>query len=254
MKPRLLVTRPAAQAGELVALLGRRGIDSVAVPTVEIDAESSAPELDRALDALDGVDWLVITSANGAEALVARLRARDGALPAGIRVAAVGPTTAAALALGGIAVDHVPSDYLTVEIAGGLGPVRGRRVVLARADTATTDLRAELVARGAITEEIVAYRTIEGPAGSRDRLRAALAERLDGVTFTSGSTVRGLLRLASTVDRHRARSLPAFCIGPVTAEVARLAGFDIAAVADPHTAEALADAIFSHFARPTPTP
>ncbi|MBA2265957.1 MAG: hypothetical protein H0W17_06135, partial [Chloroflexi bacterium] len=37
----------------------------------------------------------------------------------------------------GIRVDHVPDEYLTVEIARGLGDVEGRRVVLARANAAT---------------------------------------------------------------------------------------------------------------------
>jgi uroporphyrinogen-III synthase len=58
-----------------------------------------------------------------------------------------------------------------------------------------------------------------------------------------------LVRLASPVDRGRARCIPAFCIGPVTADTARHYGFDIASVAADHTAMGLADAIGEHFAR-----
>ena len=125
----------------------------------------------------------------------------------------------------------------------------GRRVVLARADAATPELHAALVAQGAIVEEVVAYRTIEGPASSRDPLRVALQQDLDGIAFTSGSTVRGLTRLGSPLDRSRARALPAFCIGPVTAAEARKSGFHVAAIAGVHTAAGLADAIVTHFAR-----
>jgi uroporphyrinogen III methyltransferase/synthase len=249
MSPTLLVTRPAAQAAERVARLRERGIGSVVVPTVTIDQSSSAADLDRMLTTLDGADWLVLTSANGAEALAARVAITGRGLPAGTRVAAVGPATAEALCAAGIGVDHVPADYLTVEIASGLGDVRDRRVVLARADAATPELREALLARGARVEEVVAYRTIEGPASSRDPLRAALHADMHGVTFTSSSTVRGLLRLASAVDRGRARSLPAFCIGPVTAATARRSGFDVAAVAANHTAAGLATSIADHFDR-----
>jgi uroporphyrinogen III methyltransferase/synthase len=161
----------------------------------------------------------------------------------------VGPATAAALRAASIRVDHVPDDYLTVAIAPGLGNGKGRRVVLARADAATPGLRDALVAGGATVEEVVAYRTVEGPASSRDPLRAALQRDLDGIAFTSGSTVRGLLRLASGVDRARARALPAFCIGPVTADQARHSGFDIGATPIRHTAAGLADAIAAHFAQ-----
>jgi uroporphyrinogen-III synthase len=221
----------------------------VAIPTVAIDAGSTAGDLDAMLDGLDGTDWLVLTSANGADALAARLAATGRGLPERLRIAAIGPATAAALDAAGIGVDHVPADYLTVAIAPGLGAGAGRRVVLARADAATPDLRDALVAGGATVEEVIAYRTIEGPASSRDALHAALQRDLDGITFTSASTVRGLSMLASGVDHARAWALPAFCIGPVTADAAQQAGFDIGAVAAEHTASGLADAIAAHFAQ-----
>ena len=247
--PTLLVTRPRAQAGELAALLDARGLASVQVPTVEIDETGTAAALDEMLDSLGGAAWLVLTSANGARAVADRLRALGRGLPAGTRVAAVGPTTADTLRRAGVAVDHVPRRYLTVAIGDGLGDVSGRRVVLARADAATEDLGDVLRRRGAIVHEVVAYRTVEGPSAGRDSLRAALNGELDGVTFTSGSTVRGLMRMASLIDRTRARSLPAFCIGPVTAATARRAGFAVAAVAAEHTAAGLAAATGDHFAQ-----
>jgi uroporphyrinogen-III synthase len=247
MTRRILVTRPAGQAPELAALLVERGLTPVAIPTVAIDTRSTVAEIDAMLGGLDGADWLVLTSANGADALAARIAATGRQLPHDLRVAAVGPATAAALRAAEIRVDHVPADYLTVAIAAGLGDGRGRRIVLARADGASPHLRQVLQADGATVEEVVAYRTVEGPAASRDLLRTALQRDLDGIAFTSGSTVRGLLRLASAVDRARARALPAFCIGPVTAEAARQAGFNIGAVAAEHTAAGLADAIATHF-------
>ena len=249
MTRRILVTRPAAQADDLAGLLRARALTPVLVPTVAIDPSTAAAELDAMLRSLDGATWLVLTSAQGAEALRARLTITRHRLPARLRVAAVGPATAQALRAGGIGVDYVPDEYLTLAIADGLGEVRGRRVVLARADAANAALPETLVGRGAIVEEVIAYRTIEGPAVSRDPLHAALHADLDGIAFTSSSTVRGLLRLASPVDRGRACAIRAFCIGPVTANTARHSGFDIAAVAVDYTTVGLADAIAAHFAR-----
>ena len=242
----LLVTRPAPQAPELIALLAERGINAISVPTVEIAPAAPGGALDDAIRSLDDAAWLVITSVNGAAALLERLGALGRVLPEGVRLAAVGPATAAVLETGGLRVDHVPAHYRTVAIAEGLGDVGGKRVVLARADAATCDLRDTLVQRGAVVEEVVAYRTVEGPAASRDAVRAALAQPLDGVTFTSGSTVRGLHALLSTPEVLRATALPAYCIGPVTARVARRAGFMVAVVAPTHTVAALAEAIQTH--------
>lgn len=248
MMRRILITRPAGQAGELGDLLEARGFAVDAVPTVEIDMASAAPHLGRMIDTLESAAWLVLTSANGARAVADHLAATGRRLPEGLRVAAVGAPTASVLRAGGIGVDHVPGDFLTVAISDGLGDVNGLRVVLARADAATPALRDALVAQGATVDEVVAYRTIEGPASSRDAVRAALHSDPDGIAFTSSSTVRGLFRLASRVDRPRARAMPAFCIGPVTAETARLAGLRVAAVAVEHTALGLANAIADHFA------
>jgi uroporphyrinogen-III synthase len=252
MRRHILVTRPAGQAQALCDRLADAGFAPVAVPTVEIDSASAAPLLDAMLASLDGAAWLVITSANGADALASRMRATGRVLPGGLKVAAVGPGTAERLAAAGVRVDHVPDRYLTVAIADGLGPVAGRRIVLARADAATPDLRLALLDAGAVVEEVIAYRTIEGPASSRDALCGALRHELHGITFTSSSTVRGLLRLASPTDGPRARALPAFCIGPVTADTARRAGFDVAVVASEHTTAGLAAAIADHFTEDHP--
>ncbi len=247
MISRVLVTRPTGQAAELCRELQARGIEPVAVPTVAIDAAPAAPALDTMLDdGLDGADWLVITSANGAMALAERLALGHRRIPAATRLAAVGPATAGALASAGLRVDHVPARYLTVAIAEGLGDVAGRRVVLARADAATPELRDALVHAGADVTEVIAYRTVEGPPASRDALHAALHQDLAGMTFTSSSTVRGLLRLASPTGRQRARTIPAYCIGPVTAKTARRSGFDVEVVAPEHTAAGLATAIAIH--------
>jgi uroporphyrinogen III methyltransferase/synthase len=243
----VLVTRPFDQAADLCRALEGNGIRPVAVPTVAIDRSSAVGNLDRMIDdGLDGAAWLVVTSANGAGALAERLAVRGRRIPAGTRLAAVGPATADVLQAAGLEVHHVPDEYLTVAIADGLGDVAGKRVVLARADAATPQLREALLAARARVTEVVAYRTVEGPADSRDALNVALRRDLAGVAFTSSSTVRGLLLLASPTGRQRARALPAFCIGPITAETARRSGFDVEVVAAEHTSAGLATAIANH--------
>ena len=243
---RVLVTRPAEQARELVDLLAARGMAGVSVPSVVIRHEPAGSPFDAALDGLTGAAWLVITSANGALALASRLRAMRRGMPSGTRLAAVGPATAAVLHDAGFTVDHVPDEYLTVAIAHGLGELHGRRVVLARADAATPDLADALRARGAIVEEVVAYRTLEGPPAAAPALEAAIRDGLRAISLTSGSTARGLARLADRLDADQVRALrrlPVFAIGPVTARAAQHAGFAPHAVASIHTAEALADTI-----------
>ncbi|HEX2142843.1 MAG TPA: uroporphyrinogen-III synthase [Candidatus Limnocylindria bacterium] len=240
----LLITRPAAQAHELAAHLRERGIGSVCVPTVEIQPDVES--LRTSLTMLDQAAWLVITSTNGAEALARATSGSNVRVPSHLRLAAVGPATAGALRRLGFTVDYVPHRYLTSAIADGLGDVRGRLVVLARADAASPALSRELGQRGAIVHDVVAYRTVEAPAGSRDMAADALEQPLDGITFTSGSTARGLVSLLPPEQRTRLTALPAYCIGPVTSAVARSLGFTTPVVASTHTAAGLAEAIYTH--------
>src|SRR5258706_15859126 len=94
---RVVVTRPQAQAAPLLDALRAEGFEPVACPVIETETIDDGP-----ID-VSGYDWVIVTSANGAAELAAR---RRGELS---RVAAVGETTAAALAAHGIAVDFVPS-------------------------------------------------------------------------------------------------------------------------------------------------
>lgn len=232
---RLLITRPAAGAGALAELLEAAGFETVAVPTIAI-APPNEGSLERALARIGQADWLIVTSANAVPALAGRV-------PASVRVAAVGPTTERALLDAGIRVDRVPADYRSAALPAALGEIGDCHVLLAHADAAAPELRAALIERGARVTEGIAYRTIEGPPSSRQPLLDALNGHLDGIVFSSGSAVRGLLALLDATERERARALPALCIGPVTAAEATAHGFETALVADEHTAAGLAEAI-----------
>ena len=94
---RVIVTRPRAQAGPLADALRAAGFEPVVCPLVELEPIDDGPI------EVTGYDWVVVTSANGAEQLARRHR---GHLP---RVAAIGGATAGALASLGIEVDFVPT-------------------------------------------------------------------------------------------------------------------------------------------------
>ena len=236
---RVLVTRAAEQAGELVAALRGAGLHPVPVPTIAVEIDPSGGELDAAAGLLHTYTWVVITSANGARAILqaaTRILTELGA-PSW---AAIGPATAAVLDREGIAVDFHPNRSSAFAMAAGLPVGAGDRVLIVRGDLADGELAVALRARGAEVDDVVAYRTSEAPEDSRALLRAALSTApIDAVTFTSGSTVRGLVELGR-VESIDVLSLPCVCIGPETAEEARAAGFRILAVAPTPTAAALA--------------
>jgi uroporphyrinogen-III synthase len=245
MKPTLrdrvvLVTRPREEAEELAEPLERRGATVLRAPAIELGPAPSE-DLDRAARDLSSgrYGWAVFTSKAGVEALLSRMTPDMGV---SAKVAAVGERTAEALREFGIQADLVPKTFTTTAL-GRAFPRGSGPVLLARADIAPDGLEAALAAKGWTPVRVDAYRT-SLVRSLPDAVREALAAgQVDAVTFTSVSTVGGFLSAAGDVLRSREPPLRAVCIGPVTAEAARAAGFAVAAVAQPHTIEGLVRAV-----------
>jgi uroporphyrinogen-III synthase len=236
---RVLVTRAVDQAGELVSGLRDAGLDAIPVPAIALEFDLAGRELDSAARVLHTYAWVVVTSANGARAILKAAERAFTPLEAS-RFAALGSATRSVLEHEGIAVDFQPSQSDTIAMAAELSVGPGDEVLIVRGDLADEELAVALRARGALVDDVVAYRTHEAPESSRGLLRRATEDGpIAAAVFTSGSTVRGLLALgyAESID---VRSFPAVCIGPKTADEARTAGFRILAVSPTPDSAALA--------------
>ena len=241
---RVLVTRTREQAGRLAAGLRSLGAEPVECALIETVPPVDWGALDAAIRRLAGFHWVVFTSVNGVETFFARLALAggDARALAGVRLAAIGPATAEALARHGLRADLVPHEYVAEAVASGLGEVRGLRLLLPRADIARPDLAQRLRAAGAVVEEVVAYRTVP-PAGLETRLREAMAG-VDVVTFTSSSTVRHLVEaLGREAAQTALERVTVACIGPITARTAQEEGLPVAVVAEEYTIDGLLAAL-----------
>jgi uroporphyrinogen-III synthase len=226
----VLVTRPAGADEALSAALREAGFRVHRVPTVATEALAVSP------DALEGHDWVVVTSATGVAALPA--------IPESARWAAVGGATSAALAARGATAAVLPERANGRALADAIPDAQGKRILLARAEIAAADLPDRLRERGAEVVELAVYRTIEGPESSRPALAEALADpKLSAAVFMSGSAVRGYLALGGRTD------LPAITIGPRTTSAARAVGLRILGEAEEQSAEAVAAAVATALTR-----
>jgi uroporphyrinogen III methyltransferase/synthase len=251
----VLVTRPSAQAPELVARLAAWGAESIEAPAIRIVPPADARPLDAACASAGSFAWIVFTSANAVDAFMERLGAagRGAAALAGVRVCAIGPATGARIRGHGLRVDLAPAEHRAEGVSAALAAecdLRGVRVLLPRADIARPTLPEALRAAGAAVSEVTAYRTVAvpdwpGPA-ARDLL---LRGRIDAVTFTSASSVQSAVQ---SLGPKRAvevlRPTVVAAIGPVTARAARRLGVETTVMPSTYTTEALARALADHFA------
>ena len=235
---RIMITRPAEQAGPMCQLLAAKGATIVAFPTIRIEPALHPERLQNALSQLTSFDRAIFTSVNG---VVHTWRYLNHPWPKSVPVAAIGPATACALTERGVTPDFVPSEYVAEALAHGIGSVRGQTILLPRASQARPILVDLLRAAGARVAAVTAYETqVNHPPGTAF---AALATGADIVTFTSGSTVQGFVAVTSDLRIH----LNAACIGPITAQIAAEAGFTVSVVAKTYTTEGLVIALEEYF-------
>jgi len=245
---RILVTRPRAQADSFFDALKNAGFEPVYFPVIEIRPMDDDTALQWALSKLSCYEWVVFTSVNAVDAVFARIPLNgegapnnfSGAALSAVKVTAIGPKTAEALRAHGVTPDFVPEEYVAEAILPGMGDLRGRWVLLPRAEIARRALPEAIAAAGGVAHEIAVYRTL--PAQPDASGLAALKAGVDVVTLTSPSTVQNFIVIArqNGLDPLNLPNRPVFvCIGPVTAGAARAEGFTNLVVAREYTTEGM---------------
>lgn len=250
---KVLITRPRAQANDFAEKLREAGFKPIYFPVIEIRPVENNIELDNAIKDIKKYDWVVFTSVNAVE-VIARSReaatkqspadesgllrfARSDTAP---KIAAIGPKTADALRKRHIEPDFVPEEYVAEAILAGLGDLKNKWVLLPRAEIARKELPEAIVKAGGIAHEIVVYQTL--PAEINEEGLAALKSGVEVVAFTSASTVENFVAIMRQhkLDPMNLPNNPLFaCIGPITEQAARKAGFENIVVAKEYTTDGI---------------
>ena len=272
---RVLVTRSPERSGPLAEALRLAGAVPLLLPLTATERAPDQAALDDAFAALGAgrFEWLVVSSATTVLALQEKAAERavklGDWLPAGTRVAAVGPASRRALEAAGIAVHFEPEqEHSAAGIVNGW-PGGPADVLLPQADIAAPALARGLEAKGARVRTVVAYSTVDFPAEPARRLGRSGGDEPDGdgpdgegtaaalplltpaeakaevddgalaaVVAASPSAVR---RIAATLAPLGSCRLVA--IGPATAAEAEAQGLTVAATAREATPEGLVAAV-----------
>jgi uroporphyrinogen III methyltransferase/synthase len=246
---RVLVPRTREQASVVSDRLREYGAVPEEVPTIAVEPPRTPQQMERAVKGLvtGRYQWVAFTSTNAVKAVREKLEeyGLDARAFAGVKVAAVGEQTSAALLDFGIRPDLVPDGQQSAEgLADAWPPYDDlldpiNRVLLPRADIATETLVARLTDLGWEAEDVTAYRTVRAappPAPIREAIKGG---GFDAVLFTSSSTVRNLVGIAG--KPHAVTVIGV--IGPQTAKTATEFGLRVDVVAPKPSVTALVDAL-----------
>ena len=243
---RIVVTRPRDEGARSASGLEALGAEVLLAPTVEIRPIDDMGPLDAAIDRLSEYDWLVFTSLNGVRSFFDRLfeRGKDLRTLGGVKLAAIGPTTAEALGRFHLRADLVPPSFRSESLAEALaGVAAGSRILLARADRGRTILKDEL-SRLAEVDQVAVYKNADA-----DQLPDSLVDRIvdgsvDWITLSSSAIAARLHALLPEPARRRiGREVKLASISPITTQAAADLGWTVAAEASAHTWDGLIEAL-----------
>jgi uroporphyrinogen III methyltransferase/synthase len=249
---RVLIPRTQDNSGSLMNVLRGHGAVPLEVPTISVEPPRTPQQIDRAVHGLVSgrYEWIGFTSVNAVRAIREKLEeyGLDARSFAGLKVAAVGAPTVAALIDFGVRPDLVPADDSnTAALLEEWPPYDSlmdpiNRVFLPRADIATDTLVAGLTELGWEVEDITAFRTVRAAPPAAEIREAIKTGGFDAVLFTSSSTVRNLVGIAG--KPHHTTVVA--CIGPQTAKTAEEHGLRVDVLAQVSTPSALVDALAAH--------
>jgi uroporphyrinogen III methyltransferase/synthase len=248
---RIVVTRTREQASHLAQQLGELGAEVLEIPTIKITAPDNKRSIVEALLELNSYNWLVFTSPNGVTAFFDLFfkRFQDLRDIGGVRIAAIGPATAAKLKELHLQVDVTPDEALASKIAAAMNKfenVENLKICLLRAEVANTELPKALEDLRAIVDDIPVYKTvpeIEDLTGSAAKLAESGA---DWITFTSASTVEHFharFDLPKLLEKFPQIKLAS--IGPETSEAIGELELQPTVETKKHTIDGLVEALLS---------
>jgi uroporphyrinogen III methyltransferase/synthase len=245
---RIAITRTRQQAGGLRLALSSLGADVFEMPTIRIEPPKELREFAELVRDAHQYEWVIFTSPNGVTAffdLFFRMY-QDGRSLGGVKIAAIGPATAARVKEYRFAVDLQPEEYVAEGVVKAFqkyGSVENEKILIARAEQARDLLPQELTKMGAIVDIGIAYRTVpetNDVSGGIERFRS---EGADLITFTSSSTVENFLALKLPMPA----SIKTASIGPVTSATMKEHGLAVDIEAKKYDIPGLVEAIRKHF-------
>ncbi|MDD6188310.1 MAG: uroporphyrinogen-III C-methyltransferase [Clostridiales bacterium] len=219
----VVVTRPADRSGTLSERLRQLGANVTDYPCIRTVPRDPSPELEQAIASLERFSWLVFTSPIGPDIFFGRLNAagKDARALAGLKLAAIGPKTASALAQYGLKADLVPDTYDSAHLAQAMAQVDGE-VLLCRASKGSNALPEIFSKNGIPFSDVPCYDTVyenPDPTPVLELLKEPVL-----VTFTSASTVRGFVESLHGADISKVLGC---CIGDQTAAEAKKYGISV---------------------------
>lgn len=234
-----ILTRPRQNMSVLAERLRALGAQVIEMPAIRTEPVRPNKRLKEALERMETPGekkdelWLVFTSPVGVTTFFDELREikydlrKLLSIERNIKVAAIGSATAGKLGEHGLFADLVPEVYSARELGEKLAAEAspGAHIMIVRAEEGSGELVPPLRKAQLEVEDIPLYRTLyDVHPALQEEVRELLKNgEIDGMTFTSASTVHGFVR---AMGGEIPSGIRAVCIGEQTAKAAAEYGME----------------------------
>jgi uroporphyrinogen III methyltransferase/synthase len=237
-KTRILITRPRNRMSSFAQKLEHLGAEVIQMPCIQTIPLLPNP-LETELEQIHRYQWIVFTSAAGAEVFWEQLRQTKTDIRSlqSIHFAAIGPATKESIESHGIIVDYMPSVYTSSALANGLLEQLdlSDRILLPRSSIGTQEITQIWDNHHISYTDCPIYDTVY------PNQNEIPVFDFDYAAFTSASTVEGFVKAMKTMDFT---AVHAVCIGEQTAKTARQYGMKTT-VSEHATIDSMVDTILS---------
>lgn len=226
------ITRPKQREKETLEIAERFKIPCIVVSSIEIKPKNV--EEIKKID-LKSFDWLVLTSAVGAEIAYNAF----GNEMKGIKIAVIGEKTKEKLESRGISVALIAKKYVAEALADELKKIaKGEKILVARAEIARRVLIEELK-KVADVREIKLYKTSfpENKQSMHDFKKLLDQNKIEAIIFTSSEAARNLIKFLGDSYIERINKTITCAIGPITKSTLESMGVSVKVMPEKYTVE-----------------
>lgn len=226
----IVITREESSAKDTILQLEELGANVISFPTIKIEGISPNDELDLAIKEIKNYSYIVFTSVNGVKIFFDKFFQLNGDIRSfgNIKVAAVGPKTAAAIRQYGIIADLVPGEYVAEDLAAELKKVLNKddKILIPRAKIAREDIVEDL-SQICSVKELKIYDTVKNIKDTETIIETLNDLNSYSLLFTSSSTFTNFSEILGENSKEVISNGKIISIGPITTKTIEDAGYKV---------------------------
>lgn len=229
LKQRIMITRPAHQAGGLASDIEAAGGTTFLFPTLEINPVVLSAQDKEKIETIKQFDILIFISPNAVEHGLNQILSISE-LPNKIQLATIGQGSANALQSKiGKLPDIFPKENFNSEgllATEDMQNVAGKRILIIRGNGGREHLKQTLQQRGAIVDYLTVYQRIKPRVDSSQLEQYLQNNQIAAIVITSAQSLKNLVELTPEKVTLNLLELPLLLINKRLIDIANIEGFN----------------------------